>query len=45
MHQIRELRTCLNKDHICDSRKSVSKLVYPVSGPDPLMYEVGAGLL
>jgi hypothetical protein len=35
----------VSKDHICDSRKSVSKLVYPVSGPDPLMYEVGAGLL
>jgi hypothetical protein len=35
----------LEIDHICDLRKSVSKLVYPVSGPDALMYEVGAGLL
>jgi hypothetical protein len=35
----------LEIDDMCDSRKFVSKLVYPVSGPDPLMYEVGAGLL
>jgi hypothetical protein len=30
------------KDHICDSRKFVSKHVYPVTGPDQPMYEVGA---
>jgi hypothetical protein len=32
-------------DDMCDSRKSVSKHVYPVTGPDPPMYEVGACLL
>jgi hypothetical protein len=36
---------CLEIDEICDSRKSVSKFVYPVTGPNPPMYEVGAGLL
>ena len=35
----------LEIDHICDSRKFVSKHVYPVTGPDPPMYEVGACLL
>jgi hypothetical protein len=25
---------CLETDHFCDSRKSVSKVVYLVTGPD-----------
>ena len=33
---------CLEIDHNCDSRKFVSKHVYPVTGPDPPMCEVGA---
>ena len=35
----------VSKDDICDSRKFVSKHVYPVTGPDSPMCEVGACLL
>ena len=35
----------VSQEHICDSRKFVSKHVYPVTGPDPPMCEVGACLL
>ena len=36
------MRCGLIRDDICDSRKFVSKLVYPMTGPDPPMCEVGA---
>ena len=35
----------LEKDHICDSRKPVSQLAYPVTAPIPAMCKVAAYLL
>ena len=36
-----ELPRCPEIDDNCKSRKFVSKHVYPVTGPDPPMCEVG----